>query len=249
MKQQKFGLGAALLALFALPASAMDLAGKTEVYGKVGVNGVRAGVGYGINEQFTVRSDFNTMGFSKKFDEDDVRYKGKLKNHKINFYGDYFPAGNGFRVTAGLGMGKSELTATGEARNLSKATFKLGDKDYTVTLDGKDKVHASVKYPAVAPYLGIGWGHNIAQTQSGSWNFNADLGLSLGTPKTKVDLNGSLNDKLVAAEGGANISDEQKAQAQAEVNKHIAAEQKKFKDNAGKLKVLPALSVGVSYRF
>lgn len=250
MKQQKIaGVLAAVAVCFALPAAAEGIGNKMEAYGTVGLTGVGGGIGYGINEKFTVRSDVSLMGFSKKFDEDDLSYKAKFKNHKINFYGDYFPAGNGFRLTAGLGLGKTELSATGHVRNSDKATFNLGDKNYEVKLDGNDTAEAKVKYPSVSPYFGIGWGHNVAQKASGSWHFNADLGVSVGSPKTSLSLNNSLNDKLVAVQADGAVGDDQKAAAQAEINNRVAAEEKKLKDRVGKYKVVPTLSVGVSYRF
>lgn len=256
MKQQKWmiGLSAAVAALLALPAAAEGVMDKVEVYGKAGLSGLGVGAGYGISEKLTVRSDVSTLGFNRSFDEDDVHYKAKLKNHKINLYGDYFPANNGFRLTAGLGLGKTELSATGHARRISQQEFKIGDKKYDVTLDGNDTVKASVKYPTVSPYFGIGWGHNVGQKKTG-WGFNADLGLSLGSPKTKLSVNSSLNEKLVKAQAeidgvaGATLTDEQKAAAQAEIDSRIAAEQKKIKDRIGKYKVIPMISVGVSYRF
>ncbi|QMT34174.1 hypothetical protein LNQ82_06935 [Conchiformibius steedae DSM 2580] len=224
---------------------------KFEVYGKAGLPNIAVGGGYGINEQLTVRGDLGVMGISRDFDEGDVKYSAKFRNNKANVYADYFPMSNGFRLTGGLALGRAELKADGTAKITQNATFELGGKEYNVTIDGNDdKVSAKVKYPAVSPYLGLGWGHNI-KTAKGVWGFTADLGVFIGSPKTSISLSNSLNDKLVVAEAaaGASLTDEQRAQAQAEINRHIDEEKKKIQDKVAKVKVLPMISVGASYRF
>lgn len=234
---------------------ASDVGNNVQVYGNLGLSGVGVGVGYGVNEHFTVRSDISTMGkINKNFNEDDIAYKAKFKNHKVNLLADYFPSSNsGFRFTGGVGLGRTKLEADGFAKRIHSASFTIGDRRYDVDIDGKDSVHADVKYPNVSPYLGIGWGHNIAQKKSG-WGFVADVGVSIGSPKTHINVSNSLNDKLVDAQAklsgaGVNITDAQKAAAQAEVNNRIDAEKKKVQDKIGKFRVIPTLSVGVSYTF
>lgn len=223
---------------------------KFEVYGKAGLPNIAVGGGYGINEQLTVRGDLGVMGISRDFDEGDVKYSAKFRNNKANVYADYFPMSNGFRLTGGLALGRAELKADGTAKITQNATFELGGKEYKVTIDGNDKVSAKVKYPAFSPYLGLGWGHNI-KTAKGVWGFTADLGVFIGSPKTSVSLSNSLNDKLVEAEAaaGGSLTDEQRAQAQAEINRRIDDEKKKIQDKVAKVKVLPMISVGASYRF
>lgn len=128
-----------------------------EVYGKAGFAGV--GVGYGVNERFTVRGDFMTVGSpSHDFDEDDIKYDVELKNNKFNLMADYFPMNNGFRITAGLGFGKTKLDGYGVARNQTTHNLKIGNQRYDIAVTGNDKVYAKVEYPNVSPYIGIGWG-------------------------------------------------------------------------------------------
>lgn len=229
--------------LFVASPALADSDKQYEAYGKIGLPSVNVGVGYGINDNFTVRGDVGTLGrISRTFDEDDITYTAKLKNNKFNLFADYFPFNNGFRVTGGLGFGKTELSAEGRIRKATTESFKIGDKEYTVNLDGSEKITASVKYPAVSPYLGIGWGHNIKNKKAGSWGFTADLGIFMGSPKTKLDVNDSLFDKLRAAEVDTSA-------AEANVRSSIEAERRKLQDEVGKVKVIPMLSVGATYRF
>lgn len=232
-----------------------DNGNNVQVYGNLGLSGVDVGVGYGVNEHFTVRSDIATMGeINKNFNEDEIAYKAKFKNHKVNFLADYFPSSSsGFRLTTGVGLGRTQLEANGSAKYKQSRSFEFGDRHYNINVDSNDSVYADVKYPSVSPYLGIGFGHNIAQKKSG-WGFVADLGVYIGAPKHHISVSNSLNDKLVNAQAildgaGVNVTDEQKAAAQVEVNRRIDIEKKKIQDKIGKYRVIPTLSVGVSYTF
>ena len=220
-----------------------------EVYSNAGAPGINVGIGYGINEKLTIRSDFMTAGrISRSFNQRGFHYEGKLKSDKLNINADYFLFDNGFRVTAGLGLGRTKIDATGHSRESGGQTVRIGGKKYSIpSLDSNDTLHANVKYPAVSPYLGIGWGHNVKQKKAGEWGFNADLGLYVGNPKTKVGVSDSLYAKLIEAEqksGTANIE-----QAKINVNNRIDRESSKIKDRLEKYKVIPAISVGVSYFF
>lgn len=49
--------------------------------------------------------------------------------------------------------------------------------------------------------------------------------------------------------GAAPLTDAQKAEIQKKVNDQIHAKRKKIEDEVGKYNVIPALMVGVTYRF
>ncbi|UOP04108.1 hypothetical protein [Conchiformibius kuhniae] len=238
-----------LLAWAGIAGSALaDDNHRFEAYGKAGLPNIAGGVAYGINDKVTVRGDIGLFGISRDFDEGDVKYTAKVRNHKANVYADYFPMSNGFRLTGGAALGRTTIEANGTAQVTQEQTFKLGGEKYTVQIDGNDKVKASVKYPAFSPYLGIGWGHNV-KTGKGAWGFNADLGVFIGSPKTTVSLSNELNDKLVAAAAKGGATPAEIAKGQAEINSRLDEEKKKIQDNVGKVKALPMVSVGVSYRF
>jgi hypothetical protein len=217
----------AALAISLGSVSAMANAG--EIYLKGGFLGVGAGYAHGVNERFTLRGDVTTIGnYSKNGTSSDFDYKGRLKNDTANLYGDWFPFANGFRLTAGLNVRDTRITA--KARPNSSGEITIGDT--TITFDGGDTADAKVKYPDVTPYIGIGWGHNVAQRKSGSWGFVADAGVSIGKPKVSFDVSNSVRAKL-----GADAS--------AEIDK----QRDEIKDKLGKYNVFPTVYVGVSYVF
>lgn len=227
--------------------STSSYASDINVYSKVGLPGLTLGAGYNVNEYIGVRADYATLGSIKReFEEDEISYNAKLKNDKFNLMLDLYPFKGGFRLTSGLGMISTKLNANGHSRLASKQEFKLGDKKYEINISSDDQVSAQIKYPSVSPYLGIGYGHNIKQT-NGEWGFLFDVGVYFGKPKTQLSLSNSLNDKLAEAEKRAgNISTKE---AQENIDYHLNKAREDLSSSVGKLKVLPALSLGISYHF
>lgn len=223
------------------------LADNVEVYGKAGFPGAGVGVGYGVNENFTVRGDFTTIGNVKRnFKQRAFDYEAKLKSNKLNINADYFPFdSNAFRLTTGLGLGRTQLTATGRSMGTTTQTFKIGGKTYSVDLTSNDTLNAKTEYPKVTPYFGIGWGHDAARKKAGDWGFTADLGFYAGKPKTTVSINSDLREKLINSQ----LSNESIQDATAELDKRIADETQKVKDKTEKLKVVPVFNVGFTYNF
>ena len=219
----------ALLGLFTCLAAPIQA---QSIYGQLGVPGLGVGYAYGISPEFTARADISTLGsITHNGSSKDFDYKGKLKFNQLGTYLDWFPFGNGFRVSAGLNFRDAKLTADANPKNSGQIT--IGDQ--TVAFGTGDSAVARVKLPTVAPYLGIGWGHNVATQQPG-FSFTADLGFAYGKPKVSMDLNQALMDKLNAASGG---------NGQQEVDKQLAD----IRHDANKIKFFPQIFVGVAYRF
>ena len=103
------------------------------------------------------------------------------------------------------------------------STVNVGGTNYVAT--GNEYLNADVKIPKVTPYVGIGWGHHRREP---GWGFLADLGVSIGKAKLDVDTN-------LASYGVS----------QADIDREV----EDLKDDVGKVRVVPQLSLGVSYRF
>lgn len=230
-------IAAALLAFTATGAYATSLQSESNVgfaaepsrhslYVKGGLLGVGMGYAYGINERFTVRGDFTTIGsYNRSGHVGHVDYDLKLRNDVATLSVDYFPFDSGFRLTGGLGL--RDTTVSG---NATATEFR------DVPFDSSDALYAKVKWPTVAPYLGIGWGHNNAQYTKAGWGFIADLGVYIGKPSYSLRANDSAMAKLNAYSGG-------NGQAM------LDAETREWEDKLNKFKLFPTAYVGVSYRF
>lgn len=203
-----------------------------QMYMKGGFAGVGLGYALGVNDRFTARTDFTTLGsYSKSDNSGDFAYDGKFKYDQLSVYGDYFPFAGSFRVTGGLNFRDAKLEAN--ARPNTGGEVTIGDA--TVGYGPGDAAMGRIKMPSVAPYIGIGWGHNVSSATKG-FSFIADIGVSIGKPKVEFNVNDNMLAKLDAATGG---------NGQAEVNKQL----KDLKDDADKLKVVPQVYIGVAYKF
>jgi hypothetical protein len=163
-----------------------------------------------------------TMGSRQKdTTEDGIAYTGRYKLQRVALFGDWFPFEGSFRLTGGLSSNnyRISLDASGAGGSLT-----IGDRTYN-TSPG-DGLNVEIKFPAVTPYLGIGWGH---QTSSG-WRMAADIGALIGKAKVTATARGAL----------ANEAD-----IQANIDKELA----ELRDGVGKIRAIPQLSVSVGYSF
>ena len=205
-----------------------------EIYTQVGIPGVGIGYAQGINENFTVRADINTLGrwhhdgsFKESFP-----YAGTLRFNQVGTYVDWFPFGNGWRLTGGLNIRQARLKA--EDRFVDGNTGTIGG----ITIGEwrpKYLASATIKLPTVAPYIGIGYGHNVA-TQKAGFTFLADIGVAYSRPKASVTVNQELMDALNAVSSG---------QAQRALDRELS----KVQADVDKYKFMPQIFIGIGYRF
>lgn len=216
-------LKSGLLALACVGAPAAALAG--EAYVKVGLPGVVIGYAQSVNEQLGLRIDAGTTGnLARDRTESGVPYRATAKYNRVGLFGDYRPFGGRFRLTAGLTVNEATLRLDSRFDGVTPVTIN----ETTLTPSATDFFRARVKIPRLTPYFGIGWGHH---PQDAGLGFVADLGVSIGKAKVTVDQN------LVENYPGL-IS-------QADVD----AETRQLKDEVGKVRILPHVAVGMSYRY
>ncbi|NWK79682.1 hypothetical protein [Aquitalea sp. LB_tupeE] len=154
----------------------------------------------------------------------DVSYSYSLKLFNAGAFADYFPFEGSFRLSAGLVYNGNKFDVSG---NATQGSYTLNGHTYTAADVGS--INGTVKYQAIAPYLGIGGG-NTASSKSG-FKFVWDVGVMF-TGSPTVDLS-------------ANCSGASAASCQADV----AAEKQKLSDDVHKVNFWPVLKLGVAYAF
>ena len=212
-----------MLVLFMLPAVGMAngiafSGGNLETYAGVGTQGLALGVGAVVMNGVSVRGEFNYLDYRKNFSSDSVDYTAKLKYKNVGVYLDFFPLANGFRLSTGALLGSNRVEGNAVATN-----GQITINGNTYNANGQ-YLNATVKFPEVRPYLGIGYGH---ANQKGL-GFYADLGVAYGKPSTSLNAS-----PLLAQQAAADL-----AQAQQDLN-----------NKAKKLTFMPVLNVGLSYAF
>jgi len=194
-------------------------------YAQVGIPGIGIGYAQALNDVVTLRGDFSTLGsHTKNGSQEGINYEGKVKVSRWGLFADYFPLGNGFRVTGGATV--NDMSVKLRSNVLAGTPLSIGNA--TVTADGTERFNADIKFPKVTPYIGIGWGH---MDKEPGWGFVGDVGVSIGRAKVTIDTN------VIQRSGGAIT--------QADVDR----ETQELKDGVGKIRVLPQATLGVSYRY
>lgn len=213
-----------LLIALALAGGCVAGAQAGEAYAGVGLPGVMVGYAHTISPTISVRGDFATHGSrNERRTEEGVTYDTKIGFNRVGLFADWFVAG-GFRLVGGLTF--NQLTAKLSAKGDGVTQFTIGGA--TFTSDPDDRMDVKVTYPKTTPYLGIGYGHH---GQEAGWGFLADIGASIGKARVSETHSGpSFDNGLVT---------------QADVDQ----ETEEIRDGVGKVRFIPQVSIGVSYRF
>jgi len=212
-----------------------------EVYVEAGLFGSK-GIGYArsFNDVLGVRVDVSSSDTSRRGRAGEFHYDAALKGQQMGAYADWFPFGGKFHLSAGLHTRKLNLDVDGRANAAKKIAIGRVELEYG---GPEDSATARVKWPTVAPYLGLGWGHSTIQR--GGFSFVSDFGVSLGAPKVELTISEALRKKLDAATEADRRINGTDMTANGEIERQRSALAK----DVGRVKVFPHLFVGVAYRF
>jgi hypothetical protein len=195
-------------------------ASAAEVYGGGATTGFEIGLAQPLGDRFAVRLEANSLSVTRNFTTSDVDYDAKVKFSNAALFFDWFMAGS-FRLTGGALMGSRKIHGT--ARSVA-GTIRLNGVVYPVAPG--DSLDFDAKFPNVAPYIGIGWGH---QQDSPGLHFYADAGAAIGRPDVTLTPSASLLAKVNAAD--------------------LASERNAAQDKADNFRVYPVLKLGIRYTF
>ncbi|MGQ0709181.1 MAG: hypothetical protein ACT4NV_05465 [Rhodoferax sp.] len=145
------------------------------VYTQLGINGLGLGYATSLNDTWAVRGQYNYLPKTKYTgDVSDfgasARLTVELEWNSAQIVGDWYPLGDGFRVTGGAVFSNNKVTVAG--------TGNVGSTTNTT-------VNAEIKMSdGVAPYLGIGYG--VKPKAAKGLGFNMDLGVMFQNPKASL---------------------------------------------------------------
>lgn len=202
-----------------------------EVYTGVGIQGVMLGYAQPLSPSITVRGDYATFGnLKRQRTEDGIDYDARIKYSRFGLVGDWFFSG-GWRLTGGITANNMKIDMVGKP-NSASATINIGSGTYTYAAG--DRLDVKVKFPSTTPYLGVGYGHQ--ESSEKGFGFHFDLGASIGKAKVSTAFSGPSYNAMTAP---------QRAQLDAD----LQTESQELRDGVGKIKAIPQLSLGVTYRF
>jgi hypothetical protein len=194
--------------------------------------GIRAGTlggGVELSHAFSPRTGvrLNVDGYNRtqSSTQDNIQYDMKLKLQTASLLGDWFPAANNFRISAGALFNGNKFTMKGQPTG---GSYTINGVTYTTAQVGS--FDAQVDFRKAAPYFGIGYGRPV----NSGLSLIFDLGVMFqGTPRSKIDVT---------------CTDPNPANCAA-LRSDAAAEQSRLDDSLHKFKYYPVVSLGLAYTF
>ncbi len=207
--------------------AASDSSGDWDVGAKASTLGVGIEVRRSFGESFALRAVVNSYSYGVNEDVDDVEYDGDLDLQSAGLIADWHPAGNSFRVSAGLLFNSNELKVDAKP---SGGTFEFDGQTYTAAEIGTAQGEAD--FNTLSPYLGIGFGRDFGS--DAQFGVSLDVGvLFQGEPKFNLDV--TCGAAVPALRCNQLVDD-------------VEAERRQFEDDAKKLAFYPVLSLGFTVR-
>jgi hypothetical protein len=177
-----FGKPVLIATFFLLGVGAAQSQEKTPFSIGVGAGtlGLSGEVGYRMQE-VGVRAGFNTFTYSRFETRNSINFDQSIKLLSYNVLADWYPMGNGFRVTGGALINKNtiEMKGTGGATTIGSTTYSASD---VASLRGE------ITHNLIDPYLGVGY----VQSLGGGLELSLDLGAAY-QGSSKVTLSSTSN--------------------------------------------------------
>ena len=192
-----------------------------EAYLGLGSAGLTLGIGKTLLPGSMGRIEVNGLDVSHRYSSGGINYDAKLRHGSAAAFYDWFPAAEGFRMTAGLFAGDTRLT--GSSTGVAGTTYTINGVGYSAA---GESLSLRVKWPTLLPYLGVGWGRG---QPVGGLGFFADAGVAYGRPGVSLSASPGLTARATQA--------------------NIDAERQRIEDDLGRYRYLPVLRVGLNYSF
>lgn len=212
---------AVLLCLLSHGAQAQST--NAAIYGVAGTGGIGLGAAYQTAPELVFRAEVAGFSRSVSTSEDGIDYDGKARLRTAAILGDYHLFKSPFRVTFGVNFKGPDARLQGQSNG---GIVTVNGTNYVVPPG--ESITATVKFPSVQPYLGIGWG--MGDLSKPGPIFGVDLGANFG--RAKGNLTASNNLQLIPG-----------------FNADFAEQERKFRDSVSDLRFFPVIKLSAGYAF
>ena len=180
---------------------------------------------YTVNPKFTVTVGYTWLDHNYDVESDDNEYDGKLKLSNFKALANWHPWGGTFHFSGGVFATDNKVDVT--LRPTERQTYEINGNEYSSTLINSLGGSASFE-DDVAPYIGIGWAKNPANT---GLAFYATIGV------------------FFAGDASANLSATGPITANPQFQADLRAEERDINDDLEDLGAYPVIQLGIMYRF
>ena len=192
---------------------------------KVSTLGIGFDISSSISHNFSSRLNVNGASYTDTQKDGNNEFEGTLDLLTAGVLLDYFPFENNFRFSTGVYYNGNKYVgrtypSNSSSVNLNGNTYSMSD---IVSLD------TEITFNTFAPYLGIGWGNNI---KNSNWGFTFDLGaMYQGVGEAKLTAN-VLNTRFSN-----------------QLASDLILEEENINDDLEDFQFYPVVSIGVNYSF
>ncbi|WP_028580807.1 hypothetical protein [Desulfogranum japonicum] len=232
----KLTLFAGLLLIIISQTSALAEPGSVTVGAKGGTLGVGGEADIGLNDYLHLRGGVNLLKFSFDSTISNIDYEMEPEFKNASLLLDWYPFGGAFRLTGGLFLNDNNIDLTGTPRSDSEYwdAIPAGYEAYRSYADSI-RVHGSVDFNTLAPYVGMGWNSNTEKKEG--WGLAFEIGvLFQGSP--------SVSSLTVTADEPFDV-----LANHPEVQQFLKEEQQAIEDDLENFQYYPVASLTLSYTF
>ena len=211
-----------LICVAALAALGLGTSAQAQdLYGGLGLPGLYTlGYAHPVANSWGLRGEYASgLSWTGSGTDNGVNYNASLKSSRAGLFADWFPFNGGFRFVGGITANDMKLDVNAQGTG----TATINNKP--VNMAGH-YFNMNLKYPTATPYLGIGYGHQVAAKGLG---FYADLGVVFGSFSADVSTD-------LVGQSGITQAD-------------VDAQKQQMNDSLAGLKYLPSFSAGMVYRY
>ncbi|CAC9611351.1 hypothetical protein [uncultured Gammaproteobacteria bacterium] len=182
---------------------------------------------YPVNSVLSIGFGVNQFNMSKTLTKNEAHYRAAVNFQSASIISNYHPWSNGFRLRAGAYYNNNKINLSAK----STGSITIGDTRFT---NAEISINGEFSFKKVAPYIGIGYGSEPI----GDNTFSLDVDIGVMQSPVQVQLIGTCK---VATPAESTICQE--------FNSSLAKEEATLKEGAGRFKLYPVVSLGLSYRF
>lgn len=208
---------------------------------KIGTEGIGLDLATPLNRHLNLRggASFYSGGLNPSINNIDIVAHLHLASSAISL--DYHPFGGSFRISPGVSLSNNNtLEASAVVPPGMAVTF--GNIDYTSSPD--DPLYGNSTFKLgnkLGPRLTLGWGNMIPHKRGQHFSMPFEIGAQyIGPPTVQLNVLGSACDKDNQC-GPVSMGDQ--------LQKDIHDEVHKLEQTADALKIVPIVSIGLSFKF
>ncbi|CAB5495063.1 hypothetical protein [Bathymodiolus thermophilus thioautotrophic gill symbiont] len=208
-------------------AAAEEKTGDGHITAKASTMGFGIEYNYPVTSVLSIGIGVNKFSANKTLTKHNVHYNADVDFKSASIITNYHPFSNGFRLRAGTYYNDNKINLSADS---STGAITIASTEFT---NADIAINGELSFKKFSPYIGIGYGSEPI----GDNTLSLDIDIGVMQSPIKVQLTGTC-EANPTKELACDLFDPSLAKAKADLE-----------EEAGKIKLYPIVSLGLSYRF